>query len=69
MDYTEQIENDEIFVLCINTVEDGFGVYCIEGREYEIIEYLEDEDCFVIEGEDECEVQIKVDDADFEITI
>ena len=70
MDYIERIENEELYVLCLNTIEDEIGVYCVEGKEYKVIDYLEDKssgDCFIIETEDEEEMQITVDDIDFEI--
>jgi mRNA-degrading endonuclease HigB of HigAB toxin-antitoxin module len=69
MDYTEKIENEELFALCLKTLSDDEYDYCIAGREYKIIDYIEDEDdkCFIIEDETNEELQFAIDDSDFEI--
>lgn len=65
MDYTH--------VKCLKTVEDDEGIYCIEGKIYEILEIWEDEGVMVLDceqSEDEfvtlLSLQIAIGDKDFE---
>lgn len=74
--YIEKIENGELFALCLNTVIDDDGIYCEAGKEYEIIDYINDEDskeCFIIdigsENEDTDVLQFRIDDKDFKIIV
>jgi len=69
MDYIDKIENGELFVRCLHTVEDCDGVYMIEGKKYEVVD--EDDDRWIIQCEDIdgllCEMAIKKDDKDIEL--
>jgi len=65
---TEAYENEKLFVKCINTVEDGYGIICVLGKEYEVIG--ENENCWEIEVEDSYDadsMMISKDDGDFEL--
>jgi len=64
----EALEEERLFVLCKNNVEDDEGLYCIQGKEYRVIDIQED--VFTIETEDEIdEMSIPRNDLDFEIII
>lgn len=67
----EKIENGELFVLCKETVKDDIGVYCIKGNKYEVVDFIssdnENIEYLIILIEDSDEMQIKIDDSDFEI--
>lgn len=70
MDYIELIEEGKLFVLCRETTHDDEGTYCLKGSEYEVIDITDDEECFIISTEDDdMEMQIKINDSDFEIII
>lgn len=63
-------------VKCLSTVEDDEGIYCIEGKIYEILEIWEDEETIVIDCEQSDDefatplsMQILIDDKDFEYLI
>lgn len=56
--------------LCLKTVEDDEGIYCIAGKMYEILE--EDDDTYLIESEESDiddglvdSIRIRKDDPDF----
>jgi hypothetical protein len=69
MSYEEKIENGELFVKCLNTIEDDEGIYLIEGKTYEIVNM--DEDTFTILGEDFeemcCEIVVLKDSNDIKV--
>lgn len=71
MSYIELIEEGKLFVLCRNKIEDDEGVYCLKGKEYEVIDIGDNdnyEECFLIQLED-IQMQIKMDDPDFLVVI
>lgn len=71
MNYEEKIENSELFIRCLYTVEDAEGICMREGKEYEVIGNYDD--CWLVRTEDVdgflSETLVQKDDDDIELVI
>lgn len=64
---TDAIEEGRYFAKCLNSVSDDLGTYCIEGKVYEVVDLLKndnEEDCYILECEED-ELQVSTYDRDF----
>lgn len=63
---SERICYGELFVKCLDTVQDDEGLYAIKGKSYEVLNLVDN--CFHIDGED-CTLIAKRNDKCFKVLI
>ena len=61
------LENDKLYALCINTIEDDGDIQCIKGKKYLVYEI--NETIFSIDTEDGGSLTCPREDEDFELII